>query len=83
MTSIKISGIKNPDKLKCREIKNFCFNQKLPLERSFLVDQELYTNLEILVNNSSTIEFILGCCQSLSLDEKENYNDLIPSWTGI
>ena len=66
MTSIDISGIKNPDKLKCREIKNFCFNQKLPLERSFLVDQELYTNLEI-VDNSCTVEFILGWCQNLSI----------------
>ena len=52
MTSIDITSIKNPDKRKCQEIKNLCFNQKLPLERSFLVDQELYTNLEI-VNNSS------------------------------
>ena len=82
MTFINISGIKNPDKLKCQEIKNFCFNQKLPLERSLLVDQELYANLEI-VNNSSTVEFILSCCQSLPLDEKENYNDMIQSWAGI
>ena len=82
MTFINISGIKNPDKLKCQEIKNFCFNQKLPLERSFLVYQELWANLEI-VNNSSTVEFILGCCQSLPLDEKESYNDMIQSWAGI
>ena len=41
MTSIDISGIKSPDKIKFQEIKKFCFNQKLPLERSLLVDQEL------------------------------------------
>ena len=64
MTSIDISGIKNPHEPKCQEIKNFCFKQKLPLERSSLVNQELYTKLEI-ANNSSTVEFILGCCQSL------------------
>ena len=29
-----------------------------------------------IVNNSSTVEFILGCCQSL-------YNDMIPLWAGI
>lgn len=76
MISIDISGIKNLDKLKCQEKNYFCFNQKLSLERS------LYTNLEI-ANNSSTVEFILGCCQSLSLDEKENYDDMIPPWAGI
>ena len=32
------------------------------------IDEEVYTSLET-VNNSSTIEFILGCCQSLSLDK--------------
>ena len=49
--------------------KDICLNQKLPLERSFLVDQELYTNLEIF-NNSSTVKFILGCCQNFSFDKK-------------
>ena len=33
--------------------KEICFNHKLPLDRSFLVDQELYKNSEI-VDNSST-----------------------------
>ena len=69
MTSIDISGIKNPDKFKCQEIKQFCFNQKLPVERSFLVDQELDTNFKI-VNSFSIVEFILGCCQSLLLDKQ-------------
>ena len=41
MTSIDISGIKGLDKLEIQEIKKFYFNQKLPLERSLLVDQEL------------------------------------------
>ena len=41
MTSIDISGIKIPDKLKFEEIKKTCFNQKLPLESSLLVDQDL------------------------------------------
>ena len=41
MTSIDISSIKSPDNLKFQEIKKFCFNQKLPMERSLLVDQEL------------------------------------------
>lgn len=73
MISIDISGIKIPDKLKCQEKNYFCFNQKLSLERS------LYTNLEI-ANNSSTVEFILGCCQSLSLDKRECFHDTIMDW---
>ena len=37
------------------------------MKRSFLVDQELYKNLEI-VNNSCTVKFILRYCQNLSCD---------------
>ena len=62
--------------------EEICFNQKLPLEKSFLVDEELHINIEI-GNNSSTVKFILGCCQNLSFDKKESYIDMIPSWIGI
>ena len=59
-TSMDIPGIKSPEKLKCQE--------KI-VKRSFLVDQELHTNLEI-VNNSSTVKFVLGSCQNLSFNKK-------------
>ena len=43
------------------------------------IDEEVYTSLET-VNNSCTIEFILGCCQSLSLDKRECFHDTIMDW---
>ena len=60
--------------------KEICFNQKVPLEKSFLVDQELHTNLEI-VNNSSTVKFILGCYQNLSLIKRKlQWHDTVMDW---
>ena len=50
------------------------------MESSYLVDQELYTNLEI-VNNSSTVKFILGYCQNFDLIKRElQWHDTVMDW---
>ena len=77
-----ISAIKNLEKLKCQEIVSFHYNQKLPLESTFLVGLELYTNPKI-ADNSSTAEFILNCFQSVSLHQKVGEKDIIPSWVCV
>ena len=72
MNSNDIKVIKNLEKLKCQQIVSFHYNQKLPLESTFLVGQELYTNYtELLPKRFITSESrkqghytIMGVCCS-------------------
>ena len=82
VSSTDISMIKNLGKLKCQEIVPFRYNQKLPLDNSFMVEQELYTS-QLVADNSSTTDFILSCCQSVSLEPEKDDNTIIPSWVGM
>ena len=58
MRSAGISSIKNHENLKCKEILRFYYNQKLPLERTFLIGQELYTNPQKADNAAKMLHYI-------------------------
>ena len=82
MSSTDVLMTKNLDKLKCQEIVPFSYNQKLPLESTFTVEQDLHISQQV-VENSSTADFILSCCQSVSLEPNKDGFTILPSWVGV
>ena len=58
MSSKDMSAIKNLEKLKCQQIVSFHQNQSLPLESTFFIGQEQYTNLQIADNSVENTDIV-------------------------
>ena len=82
MSFTDISVIKNHEKPKFQEIVSFHYNQKLPLEKKYLVGLELDTNPQI-ADILPTAVFILSCFQSVSLHLRAGDKDILPSWVCV
>ena len=78
-STVNLTSVQSLNKLPCQEIANSRFNQKLPFDNSFSVEDELYSNEEV-IKDQRDLEFIVGCAQSIP---PETADTKVSSWPGM